>query len=146
VLLLAVALCASCDFSIDPETFAPKCRTPAPLMEGTWSGTLQSETLTITLDDECRQYLFTGPYWASIGTWSWNGHQGVASADPSVRRVGLTLGAFPQHWSNVEISLTSSIPLESTMAGYAKGAWRQPADSTQIIASFDSVPLVLHRR
>jgi hypothetical protein len=142
--LLAVA----CAVDLTIPEYVPKCDLhPAPLLAGTWTGTLGGQPLTMQITETCSppSGLGDSDHWADTGQWQWGGLSGQVSALPyyfgGATPVLLSLGPTLGVKDNVRLMVPDKqIPAVSRhLAGIAVGSWPKPEDPSQVVARFDSV-------
>ena len=142
-------LLGGCDQDPNTPGVQINCPTAAPQLAGVWTTTLSHQPMSITLTEQCSQYLFGSPFWYVNGEWTWSGQRGNAfvSIVNSGVQMHLRMGNQPQPLSFVVLDLPTAIPItNSRLNGIAHGVWRVPTDTTRIFARFDSVQVALERR
>ena len=151
LLLLACLAAAGCESeSSGIDLSEVRCAIAAPRLQGTWSGTLSGQALSVTITEDCRKLTFFGaPTWWTEGSWSWNGQSGYALAlwGPDYVTMDLRLGTTPQPVSNTELRFNTAVPLTgNTLSGTATGRWRIPTDTTQVVGNFTGTAVVLQKQ
>jgi hypothetical protein len=148
LLLAPLFLTLACDDDPNTPGIQTICATPAPNLAGTWRGTLQNQQLSVMVTETCAVFIGGRTWWIE-GGWTWNGSSGTLLGFTGTDLVSLSLvttGPLPPPRSSVSLNFVLQVPLTvNVMTGKAGGVWRLPTDTTQIVASFDSVAITLTR-
>jgi hypothetical protein len=136
--LLTACLLVGCDFDIfPPQNAGSKCTTSAPLMAGTWTGSMGGSLLTVGLHEVCvgKQFLcdFCTSEWQVEGDWTWKDVSGSASYSAWNGVASISLNrqwGFVIHPVSLDV-VGSPRRGADTLSVSIHGTFQTPADSSR---------------